>query len=68
MKIACIFLLYLLVLNNSIDFISVNTIDIPHLPFPLVPLAPKHVPERYRSHLGREALTAAPCYFVVLGV
>lgn len=50
MKIAFISLLYLHALNNSINFISVNITDIPHLPLILVPLAPKHVPKHYRSH------------------
>lgn len=67
MKIAFIFLFYLHSLNNSINFISVNIIDIPHLPLTLVPPAPKHVPKHYRSHLWREALNSAPWHFV-LGV
>ena len=43
MKIPFIFLLYLHALNNSINFLSVNIIDLPHLPLTLVLLAPKHV-------------------------
>ena len=68
-KIALIFFLYLLALNNSIHFTSVNTIVILLFsPFPLAPLAHKQVPKPCRSHLWRKALNADLWHFVVLGV
>lgn len=50
-KIALIFLLYFLTFNSSMNFISVHTIDIPLLPFPLASLVHKHVPKHCRSRL-----------------
>lgn len=51
MKVTLIFLLCLLALNNSINFILVNTIDIPFLLLPLAPFVHKYVPKHSRSHL-----------------
>lgn len=63
MKVTLIFLLYLLAVNNFINFISINTIDIPLLLPPLEPLVHIHGPKHFRSYLQRKAINT-----VVLGI